>query len=343
MKAAVLHRYGAPEFGDFVVPELDACPDGVLVEVHSATINVIDRAVAAGKHYLSPKTFPVVTGIEGAGVTTDNRRVYFGRPISPFGAMAECTLVPAGFALPIPGGVDFPMAATLGNSGMAALMPLTDAAQLRPGDSVVLLGGSGVVGRLAIQAARMLGARSVTVVGRNKAALAATVPLGASATVSTEGLEGERLTATIREASGGVDVIVDYAWGESAVAALAAGSPGVRLVQVGESAGATAALPAQLLRSVGASVTGFMPVHHGPEAMMRAYRQLVVWADRGDLTVDYELVPLADVAAAWERSAAARHKLVLVPTDYRASTGAERRRAIPYFRRSTSRQPIRWR
>lgn len=313
MKAAVLHRYGAPEFGNFVVPDPGAYSDGVLVEVRAATINSIDRVTAAGKHYLSPKTFPVVTGIEGAGVTADGRRVYFGRPVSPFGSMAETTVVPAGFAMPIPDSVDFPVAATLGNSGMAALMPLTDTAQLKPGDNVVLLGGSGVVGRLSIQAARLLGAGTITVVGRDEAALEATVALGASATISSEGLSSDRLTAAIREASGGVDVIVDYTWGEPALAALAAGNPGVHLVQVGDRAGAKVALPAQLLRSLGASVTGFMPVHHGPEAMMRAYRQLLEWADRADLNVDYELVPLADVAAAWERSAIVRHKLVLVP------------------------------
>ncbi|MDO3646204.1 quinone oxidoreductase family protein [Nocardia mangyaensis] len=313
MKAAVLHRYGAPEFGDFVDPDPGAYPDGVLVEVRSATINSIDRVTAAGRHYLSPKTFPVVAGIEGAGVTADNRRVYFGRPVIPFGSMAESTVVSAGFVMPIPDSVAFPVAATLGNTGMAALMPLTDAARLKPGDNVVLLGGSGVVGRLAIQAARLLGAGTITVVGRDEVALAATLPLGASATVSTEGLSVGRLTAAIREASGGVDVIVDYTWGEPALAALAAGNTGVRLVQVGDRAGATATLAAQQLRSLGASVTGFMPVHHGPEAMTRAYQQLISWADRADLTVDYELIPLSDVTAAWERSGAVRHKLVLVP------------------------------
>ncbi|MGY0502326.1 quinone oxidoreductase family protein [Nocardia sp. FBN12] len=313
MKAAVLHRYGAPEFGNFDAPKPSTYPDGVLIEVRAATINSIDRFTAAGKHYLSPTRFPVVTGIEGAGVTTDNQRVYFGRPITPFGSMAESTVVPAGFTIPIPDSVDFPVAACLGNSGMAALMPLTDTARVQPGDNVVLLGGSGVVGRLAIQAARLLGAGTITVVGRDKSALEATIALGASATIATDKLSVEQLCAAIREASGGVDVIVDYTWGEPARAAIAAGNPGVRLVQVGDRAGATVALPAQLLRSLGASVTGFMPVHHGPEAMMRAYRQLIEWVDRRDLIVDYELVPLADVAAAWERSATVRHKMVLVP------------------------------
>ncbi|MFF2083737.1 zinc-binding alcohol dehydrogenase family protein [Nocardia sp. NPDC058176] len=313
MKAAVLHRYGVPELGDFAAPDPAAYPDSVLVEVRAATINAIDRVTAAGRHYLSPTTFPVVAGIEGAGVTADNRRVYFGRPVSPFGSMAESAVVPAGFVMPIPDSVDFPVAAILGNSGMAALMPLTDAARMKLGDNVVVLGGSGVVGKLAIQAARLLGAGTITVVGRDEAALAATLPLGASAIVSTEGLSAVQLTAAILEASGGVDVIVDYTWGEPASAALAAGNPGVHLVQVGDRAGATAVLAAQRLRSLGGSVTGFMPVHHGPESMIRAYRQLVGWADRGDLIVDYEMVPLADVAAAWERSATVRHKLVLAP------------------------------
>ncbi|MGM7648547.1 quinone oxidoreductase family protein [Nocardia sp. JW2] len=313
MKAAVLHSYGTPEFGDIAAPAPGVYPDGVLIEVRAATINSIDRVTALGKHYLSPTTLPIVAGIEGAGVTADNQRVYFGRPISPFGSMAESTVVSGGFTIPIPDSVDFAVAACLGNSGMAALMPLTGTTGLKPGDNVVLLGGSGVVGRLAIQAARLLGAGTVTVVGRDESALEAGLELGASAAISADGLSVEELTIAIGEASGGVDVIVDYTWGDPAPAALAAGNPGVRLVQVGDRAGATVALPAQLLRSLGASVTGFMPVHQGPVAMVRAYRQLIEWIDRGVLIVGYELVPLADVAAAWGRSALVRHKMVLVP------------------------------
>ncbi|RBO82482.1 quinone oxidoreductase family protein [Nocardia puris] len=315
MKAAILRRFGAPEYGEFDAPDPAAFPGATAIEVAAATINAIDRITAAGEHYLSPESFPVITGIEGAGVTADNRRVYFGRPLAPFGAMAEYTVVPPGFAIPIPDGVDFPVAATLGNSGMAALMPLTDAARMRPGEHVALLGGSGVVGRLAVQAARLLGAGTITVVGRDPEALADTIELGATATVSTAGgSDIVGLTEAIRRASGGgVDIVVDYTWGDPAVAALAAGNPGVRLVQVGDRAGASASLPAQVLRSLGATVVGFMPVHHGPEAMTRSYRQLAEWADRGELRVDCERVPLAEVARAWERSARVRHKIVLVP------------------------------
>lgn len=314
MKAAVLEKYGVPTYRDYPEPDLADFDGCELVDVHAATINNIDIITAAGTHFFSPTTFPVVAGIEGAGVTADGTRVYFGRPMSPYGSMAEKTVVNKNYALPIPDALEFPMAATLGNAGMAAAMPFLDVAPLRPGNTVAVLGASGVVGRLAVQIAGLLGAETVIAVGRDAEALEETRDLGATGIVVTEGLDADEVTAGLTAASGGgVDVIVDYTWGPPALAALAAGNTGVRLVQIGESAADAIVLPAQLLRAKGASVTGFVPIHYGPQAMKAAYSQLTEWSVSGSLRVDYISVPLADVADAWDAAGRSRRKLVLEP------------------------------
>lgn len=137
-----------------------------------------------------------------------------------------------------------------------------------------------MVGRLAVQAARLLGAGTVIAVGRDAAVLDSLTALGADRTIALDGTVD--LTAALRDA-GGVDVIVGYLWGPVATAAIAAGHHGVRLVHVGDRAGA------------------------------EAYRQLCEEAAAGRLDVPTEAVPLADVATAWGRYPGARHKLVLSP------------------------------
>ncbi|KQU56221.1 hypothetical protein ASG84_20900 [Rhodococcus sp. Leaf278] len=311
MKAAVLKEFGVPTYTDHDDP---APADGLeVIDVAAATLNAVDIVIAAGTHYLSPRSLPTVIGIEGAGTTQDGRRVYFSPVLSPHGSMAEQTLVPTASLIELPDGLDFSTAATLGNAGLAALMPLTHGARMTPGENVVILGGTGVVGRLAVQAARLLGAGSITVVGRDENALESTRELGATATVAIGDKSVEELSSAIRQASSGADVVVDYAWGTVALAALHAGNRLVRLVQIGDRAGAETTVPAQLMRSLGASILGFMPLHYGQGATSQAYRTLTGWAVAGRIAVEYENMPLAEVANAWERAPRTRHKLVLVP------------------------------
>ncbi|OZD07273.1 hypothetical protein CH275_09010 [Rhodococcus sp. 06-235-1A] len=311
MKAAVLTEFGVPRYADHAEP---APAEGMeVIDVAAATLNAVDVVIASGTHYLSPKSLPTVSGIEGAGTTSDGRRVYFSPPVSPYGSMAQQALVPTTSLIELPEGLDFSTAATLGNAGLAALMPLTHGGRMKPGENVVILGGTGVVGRLAVQTARLLGAGSITVVGRDEAALESTRDLGATATVAIGDQNVDELSSAIRTASSGADVVVDYVWGAVALAALRAGNRLVRLVQIGDRAGAEITVPAQLMRSLGASVHGFMPMHYGPEATSQSYRTLTDWAAAGKITVEYENVPLAEVASAWERAPRTRHKLVLVP------------------------------
>ena len=308
MRAAVLNDYGVPGFAEFPTP--DVAPDVEAVTVLAAALNGVDVAIASGEHYLSPRSLPVVTGIDGVGRDATGRRVYFTAPPAPYGSMAERAPVRPGSIVEVPDGVPDAVAAALGNAGLAAWLPLSSTGRLAPGESVLVLGATGVVGRLAVQVARLLGAGKVIAAGRDPHALAGLTALGADETIALG--EVDDLTAAVRDA-GGADVIVDYLWGDQAVTALAAGRRGVRLVHVGDRAGGHASLPGALLRSLNASVSGFMILHVAPDAREDAYRRLCEEAAAGHLDVPVETLPLSRVADAWARYPGARQRFVLVP------------------------------
>ena len=87
----------------------------------------------------------------------------------------------------------------------------------------------------------------------------------------------------------------------------------MRLVHVGDRAGAQAPVPGALLRSLGATITGFLPIWSGQPAVAAAYQRLCQVAASGELDVPVETIPLAEVEQAWARYPSVRHKLVLIP------------------------------
>jgi NADPH2:quinone reductase len=96
-------------------------------------------------------------------------------------------------------------------------------------------------------------------------------------------------------------VIVDSLWGEPAVAAMGAATRFGRHVQVGHLAGPELGLAAPAIRSKSLDVRGFMGLHPPPEVRREAYARLGGLVARGEIVIDVERVPLADVASAWHR------------------------------------------
>jgi len=316
MHAAVLHAYGeAPVCEPFEEPV--AGPGQVVVEVTAAGVNPVDVRKASGTFVSGPPPLPSVVGSEGVGrVAGDGRRVYFGSSVAPFGAFAERTLVGQEEPIELPDELDDGVAVALGVSGLAAWLPLAWRARLRPGETVLVLGATGIVGRLAVQAARLLGAGRVVAAGRDAAMLERARELGADATVNLGEVEpGEPLTEAFREAAGGdVDVVHDPLWGAPAAAAVEALAVDGRLVQLGQSAGAQATLGSASIRGRHLNVLGYMNYVVPPDVRRDAYRALVEHAVAGRLAVEVERMALAQVGEAWERVQRSAHrKLVLVP------------------------------
>lgn len=310
MKAAVLREYGVPRFEEFDEPS--PAEGAEMVELLAASLTTLDVRAAAGGHPMSPRQLPVVCGVEGVGRTADGRRVYVGAPVPPYGTMAQHVPADPSRLFDVPEGLDDAVAAALGNAGWAAWLPLSWRAGLIPGERVLILGATGVVGRLAVQAARLQGAGMVVAAGRDPAALAETTDLGADATVQLD--SGDDLTAAFTRAAGGpVDIVLDYVGGQPLAAALGASATGVRMVQVGDAADPQLRVPAALLRAKGVSLFGFVPRLAGPQAMADSYAQLAAHVLAGRLRVEVERHPLAEVAAVWGRRS--RRRIVLVPPE----------------------------
>jgi NADPH:quinone reductase-like Zn-dependent oxidoreductase len=307
--AAVLHEYDeAPRYEEFADP---APGDGqTLVEVSAAAIHHLDLLKASGTFYIE-QPLPSVVGTDGVGRLEDGRRVYFDS-VTPHGSMAERSLAVAGDPFDVPDELDDASAAALGSSGLAGWLALDWRADLKPGETVLVLGATGMVGSVAVQAARLLGAGRVVAAARASEKLDALRDRGADAVVA---LDGDDLTGRIRDAAGGgVDVIIDSLWGEPAAAAMQAANRFGRHIQVGHLAGPELGLAAPAIRSLSLDVRGFMGLHPDPAVRREAYRRLGEHVARGEIVIDLERIPLSDVAGAWERQrrADAGTKLVLI-------------------------------
>ncbi|HST54844.1 MAG TPA: zinc-binding dehydrogenase [Solirubrobacteraceae bacterium] len=311
MRVALLQALGeAPRPAE--LPEPQAAEGLSIVEVRAAALNPIDLRIASGGWYGKTPPTPYVPGSEGVGVLPDGRRVRFAAPGNQ-GAFAERCAIDPDLAVELPDGLDDALAACLGIAGLAAWLSLQWRARVQPGESVLVLGASGPVGLIAVQAAKLMGAGRVVAAARSANGLELAASLGADATVDIAGTED--LAGAFREAAGGgVDVTIDPLWGAPAAAAAAAASKGGRLVQLGESAGSEATLTSASVRGNMLSILGYSNFDVPQEELADAYRQLAAHAVAGRLKVEYDSYPLERVEEAWERQRQGAHrKLVLTP------------------------------
>jgi len=314
VRAAILRWYGAPpEPGDFDEP---AAADGhEIVDVLAAGLNPVDIRMASGTFYGGSPPLPSVAGREGVGRRADGQLVYFDAPVPPYGSFAERAPIVSDSAIVLGAEIDPGLAVAFGVAGLAAWLALDWRAQLREGEAVLVLGASGVVGQIAVQGARLLGASRVVAAARSHDGLERAEGLGADAVVDLKA-GAEDLVDALREASGGdgFDVVVDPVWGEPAAAALEACRARGRLVQLGESAGPYTTLTSATIRGRLLSVLGHTNFMAPPEVKRGAYERMVAHAAAGELSVDVERVPLEDVAEGWQRQQhSPHHKLVIVP------------------------------
>jgi NADPH2:quinone reductase len=314
MRAAVLHDYGVPAPGEFEEPAaaVAAGAEGSIVDVLAAGLNPVDVAICAGRFYAGRPPLPCVAGREGVGLL-DSRRVYFDAPVPPFASMAERALIDPRSTYEVPDGLDDGVAVALGISGLAAWLALTWRAELERGEHVLVLGASGVLGQIAVQSAKLLGAARVVAAARSAEGLQRALELGADAAVELDG--SDALPAALAEAAEGrIDLVVDPLFGVPFVAAVNAASFGARIVQIGAGAGAEAQVPSAAIRGKMLVIMGHTNFAAPPEVKREAYRRLAEAAAVGQLRVESERFQLERVTEAWDRLAAGPHrKIVLVP------------------------------
>jgi NADPH:quinone reductase-like Zn-dependent oxidoreductase len=322
MNAAVLHTINHPPHFE-QSPEPVAEENEVIVHVRAAALKPIDKQMASGSHYAAYRELPVVCGMDGVGCLDDGTRVFFGGPRPPYGSMAERTVVSRARCFPIPDNVNDDIAAAVVNPGLSTWGALVWRAQLAPCETVLILGATGVTGKLAVQTAKLLGAGRVIAAGWNKQVLNTLPDLGANTTIHLGEPDQDLTEAFVREAGdSGFDVIIDYLWGTTTEAVLGAiarrdltlASSRVRLVAAGESAGPTISLPAAVLRSSRLEIlgAGSGSAAASPEMWIEAIRQLMSNIGSGALRIDTGRVPLGEVENAWHQEQHGR-RMVIIP------------------------------
>ena len=307
MRAAVVRAFEAPpSCAAFAEP---VPGDGeLLVTITAAGLHPIVKSLASGAHYGSTGELPFVPGVDGVGRLEDGTRVYFGGGRSPYGTFAERGLAAKFMCIPVPDGIDDATAAGIANPAMSSWVALMARAKFVAGESVLILGATGVAGQLAVQNAKRLGASRVVGVGRNPQALDGLKGLGADAVISLD-QEHDALVKALRSeyADAGVDVVLDYVWGQPAENMLEAiaqrglrkTAPRVRFVQIGASAGAAIGLKAEVLRSSGLELLGSGFGSASLPQIVEAVKEFFKAAAAEPYQFKVKTAPLSEVETLW--------------------------------------------
>jgi NADPH:quinone reductase-like Zn-dependent oxidoreductase len=288
-------------------PDPLASDDVELVRVLAAPIVRLDLLCASGTSYFGPPALPYVPGGQGVGLTPGGRRVWFTtdagqRPGD--GSLAELVAVPNGRLLPLPDGVPDPVVAALGLSAVAAARAL-ERGSLAAGETVAVLGASGMVGQVAVQMARVLGAGRVVAVVRSRRDVELARDQGADAVAELVPEDvGESARRIAAASDGPLHLVVDPVWGAPAAAAFAALAPGGRLVNLGDSAGPTVQIASAALRSRWVEVRGYTNLSITWEQQCASLLAVLDRVREGTVVVRHEVGDLSRVADAWAANAA---------------------------------------
>ena len=218
--------------------------------------------------------------------------------------MAEKVVVPSSQCAIVPDGVDDITAAAMAIPGMSSWVALKERANFTAGETVLVNGATGTSGRLAVRIAKYLGAKKVIATGRKAASLQSIKALGADETILLNENKDELENMFKEQFVGGVDVVLDYLWGQSAECLLIAGSRAgtdapIRFIQIGTAGGANITLPGAILRSTAielkGSGLGSVPV----DRIVRAIEEMLRSAAAGHFEMATKLVPLSEVEQAW--------------------------------------------
>ena len=170
MKAITYNRFGGPEVLRLAeMPEPVPGAEDVLIDVMAAGVIPGDTKLRAGHlQHLFPVTFPKIPGRDGAGIVAHagdrvaefapGDRVCFVTQHVEQGSNAERIVRPAAEVVAMPDGLDFIAAAALMHAGICAWISLVETAGLQAAARVLIQGGAGAIGGMAVQIAHHLGA-----------------------------------------------------------------------------------------------------------------------------------------------------------------------------------------
>jgi NADPH2:quinone reductase len=326
MKAVLCKEYGPPE--SLVLEEV-ASPQPskgqVVVSVKSCGVNFPDTLIIQGKYQFKP-AMPFSPGGEVAGVVkevgegVDNFKVGDRVIVSAvFGGFAEEIVADTNRVLPMPARVDFVPASAFMLTYGTSYYALKDRAQIKPGETLLVLGAAGGVGLAAVELGKLLGAQVIAAASSDEK-LAVCRQYGADEVIN---YASEDLKERVKTLSGGkgVDVIYDPVGGEYSEAALRGMAWGGRFLVIGFAAGEIPRIPLNLTLLKSCSIVGVFWgafTEREPKQNQENIRQLLGWLAEGKLKPHISATyPLSQTAQALNDmlQRKVQGKVVLVPEE----------------------------
>jgi len=292
MRALICKEHGPPE--SLVIEDTDDPTPGegqVIIDVHAAGINFPDILVFAGKYQVRFDP-PFIPGYEASGVISElgegASRFSIGDKVmvTPMGgAFAERMAVNENQVLPLPDLLSFEQGAGFPIAYCTSYHALKQCAQLKPGETVLVLGAAGGVGTTAIEIAKSMGARVIAAASTDeKLEFAKTV--GADETINYSEVPLKEAVKALTEGRG-VDVVYDPVGGDLAEQALRGTAWHGRYLVVGFASGDIPKFPANLMLLKEASVIGVFWGQWAavePEGHLANIREMVTLLDEGRIT-----------------------------------------------------------
>lgn len=294
----------------------------VLIEIQAASLNFPDLLIVQNKYQMKPQ-LPFVPGSEYAGIVRalgeGVTHLEVGQAVaclSGTGGFGTHTIAPAKLCMPLPAGFPAVDAAAFIMIYATSHHALIDRAQLKAGETVLVLGAAGGVGTSAIQVAKAAGARVIAAASTDeKCALCTSIGADATINYSRENLREAIKTLTDGK---GPDVIYDPVGGDFAEPAFRSIAWRGRYLVVGFASGPIPALPFNLALLKGASIVGVFWGDYSrrePQANAAMMAELAQWYAQGKIKpVIDSTMPMKDLKAAYAHmgSRNVKGKLVMV-------------------------------
>ena len=309
MKAILCKAYGLPS--SLVLEDIESPKPKekeVLVSLKACGVNFPDTLIIQGLYQFKPP-LPFTPGSDIAGIVkevgSEVKHLKVGDEVFgfvPYGGFAEEVIVPSNACFPKPPSMDFPTAASFLLAYGTSYHALKDRAQLKSGETLLVLGASGGVGLAAVELGKLMGAKVIAAASSDDK-LALCKEYGADETIN---YETEDLKNRIKELTDGkgVDVVYDPVGGRYSEEALRSMAWEGRFLVVGFAAGDIPKIPLNLTLLKGCSIVG---VFWGSFAMKTPKKnmvntmELMQWYSEGKLKPHiHGIYPLADTSKALE-------------------------------------------